>query len=172
VVKDGLVLNSLVKGGGQERNRRAGTENIEGIVGFGVAAQLAADDLRDMLRLAALRDHLQKNLAQIGGEDAVVIGAAVARVANTLSIALRGVNSETQVAAMDLSGVAVSAGSACSSGKVKASHVLQAMGYAPEVASCALRISLGWHTSEQDIERCIDAWKILYQRTSRKTQAA
>jgi cysteine desulfurase len=174
VVKETLALKSLIKGGGQERNRRAGTENVAGIVGFGVAAQLAADDLRDGLRIATLRDRLQTQIEALGGEDVIVIGENVPRVANTLSIALQGVSSETQVVAMDLSGVAVSAGSACSSGKVKTSHVLSAMGYGADVAGCALRISLGWHTQEQDIDRCVEAWHSLYQRTraSRKSQAA
>jgi cysteine desulfurase len=174
VVNETLELKPLIKGGGQERNRRAGTENVPGIVGFGIAAQLAADDLRDMPRLSALRDKLQNNLAALGGDDIVVVGAHAPRIANTLSLALCGVSGETQVAAMDLAGIAVSAGSACSSGKVKASHVLRAMGYDDDVAGSALRISLGWHTQEQDIYRCIEAWQSLYQRTrpSNKTQAA
>ncbi len=165
IVKEGLPLQPAMRGGGQERNRRAGTENVAGIVGFGTAAQLAMDDLRDMPRLATMRDLLQTRMMEIGGADIEIIGAEVPRVANTLCVALRGVSGETQVAAMDLSGVAVSAGSACSSGKVKASHVLQAMGYAPEIAGCALRISLGWHNQGSDIERCVEAWRGVYQRT-------
>ena len=173
VVKESLALKSLIKGGGQERNRRAGTENVPGIVGFGAAAQLAADDLRDMPRLTLLRDALQKRLSELGGRDIVIIGMKAPRVANTLSVALIGVIGETQVAAMDLAGVAVSAGSACSSGKVKASHVLRAMGYEDEIAGCALRISLGWHTEPQEIDRCIEAWHSLYRRTSEhKNKAA
>ena len=174
IVRDGLPLKPFIKGGGQERNRRAGTENMPGIVGFGVAAQLAVDDLRDMPRLTALRDRLQARLSILGGEDVEVVGSASPRVANTLSMIMRGVHSETQVASMDLAGVAVSAGSACSSGKVKASHVLQAMGYDAESAGSALRVSLSWQSQEQDIDRCIEAWHSLYQRTRalRKTQAA
>ncbi|MDR3450176.1 MAG: cysteine desulfurase family protein [Alphaproteobacteria bacterium] len=175
IVRDGLVLKNLIKGGGQERNRRAGTENVAGIVGFGCAALLAADDLLDMPRLAALRDQLQIRLQHIAGEDAVVAGQDAPRVANTLSIALIGMKSETQVASMDLSGVAVSAGSACSSGKVKASHVLKAMGYDADVAGGALRISLGWHSEATDIERCADAWREIYERarrSARPSQAA
>jgi cysteine desulfurase len=173
IVKEDLSVVPLIKGGGQERNRRAGTENVAGIVGFGTAARLAADDLRDMPRLLILRDTLQNALSDLAGE-AVVIGASASRVANTLSIALPGISAETQVASMDLSGVAVSAGSACSSGKVKTSHVLRAMGYAPEVAGSALRISLGWHTETRDIERCVEAWTSLYHRTrnTHKSQAA
>jgi cysteine desulfurase len=174
VLRDGFVVRTMIRGGGQERNRRAGTENVAGIAGFGVAAQLAADDLRDMPRIAALRDELQQALCEIGGADVVVAGAygdhMAPRVANTLSIALRGLNAETQVASMDLAGVAVSAGSACSSGKVKASHVWRAMGYGPDLAASALRISLGWHTQVTDLERCAEAWRDMYNRT-RNTRA-
>jgi len=174
IVKESIEPISLIRGGGQERNRRAGTENVPGIVGFGIAAQLAADDLLDMPRLAAMRDSLQKRLSLIANDDVMVAGERSARVANTLSIALRGIASETQVAAMDLAGIAVSAGSACSSGKVKTSHVLTAMGYGPEIAGSTLRISLGWHTQASDIERCAEAWENLYRRTyaARNNQAA
>ncbi len=165
IVGEKVALQSMLKGGGQEMNRRAGTENVAGIVGFGVAAQLAADDLRDVPRLSVWRDELQKQLQDIAGKDAVVLGDSALRVANTLCIAMRGVGSETQVMAMDLAGVAVSAGSACSSGKVKASHVLKAMGFADDVAGSALRISLGWNTKPADIKACIEAWRAIYQRT-------
>jgi len=173
VVKESIALKPLIIGGGQERNRRAGTENVPAIVGFGTAAQLAADDLRDMPRLTILRDALQNRLGELGGDDVLVVGANSPRIANTLSFVLRGISGETQVAAMDLAGIAVSAGSACSSGKVKASHVLRAMGYEDEVAGCALRISLGWHTQTQEIDRCIEAWHGLYRRTAaHKNKAA
>ncbi len=173
IVGEKIALQAQQRGGGQEMNRRAGTENVAGIIGFGVAAQLAADDLRNMLAIAALRDQLQHKLLKIAGDDALVIGADAPRVANTLNISMRGISGETQVAAMDLSGVAVSAGSACSSGKVKASHVLKAMGYADDVAGSALRISLGWNTKPEDIEQCVTAWRTLYERVSKhKSQAA
>jgi len=158
------VVSPLVKGGGQEMYRRAGTENVAAIIGFGVAAQLAADDLREVPRVMLLRDDLQKRLHEIGGSDVTIIGDFAPRVATTLCIAMRGVGSETQVMAMDLAGVAVSAGAACSSGKVKVSHVLRAMGYADEVAASALRISLGWNTKPEDIDRCVEAWRALYER--------
>ena len=170
IVGEKLALQAQQRGGGQEMNRRAGTENVAGIVGFGVAAQLVVSDLPDMQRLAALRDRLQQRLLEIGGDGAEVLGGDAPRVANTLSIAMRGVSSETQVAAMDLAGVAVSAGSACSSGKVKASHVARAMGYTDDVAGSTLRISLGWNTKDADIDRCIDAWQALFQRTRKKSQ--
>jgi cysteine desulfurase len=174
IVAEKLALSSMIKGGGQEMNRRAGTENVPGIIGFGVAARLAVDDLLETPRLARWRDDLQAKLLALAGdsETAIVIGSHQPRVANTLCIAMRGVSSETQVVAMDLSGVAVSAGAACSSGKVKASHVLKAMGYGDDTAASALRISLGWNTEAADIARCIEAWKTLLNRTRRKHQSA
>ena len=168
-----LALKAQALGGGQEMNRRAGTENTAGIIGFGVAAQLAVDDVRDTLRLAAMRDLIQARMKTIAPEDAVVAGADAPRVATVLNIAMRGVSSETQVAALDLAGVAVSAGSACSSGKVKASHVLRAMGYGDDVAGSTLRISFGWNTKQDDLDRCVEAWQTLYQRVRHhKSQAA
>jgi len=106
--------------------------------------------------------------------DAVVAGQDAPRVANTLCIAMRGTPSETQVMAMDLAGIAVSAGSACSSGKVKASHVLRAMGYGNDIAGSVLRISLGWATEAEDLKRCAEAWQMLYRRThkNQKNKAA
>lgn len=173
VVHEKLVLQAMQRGGGQEINRRAGTENVPGLVGFGVAAQLAADDVRDALRLASLRDHVQQRMMQCAGNDIEVIGADAPRVGNTLNIAMRGVSGETQVAAMDLAGIAVSAGAACSSGKVKASHVLRAMGYADDIAGSALRISLGWNTHAHDIDACYEAWASLYRRARpNKAEAA
>jgi len=172
IVDEKLVLQAVQRGGGQEMNRRAGTENVIGIIGFGVASQLAADDMRDTPRLAALRDHLQQRLLDIAGDAAVVLGADAPRVANTLCIAMRGLSSETQVAAMDLAGIAVSAGSACSSGKVKASQVVRAMGYTDDVAGSVLRISLGWNTADEDIERCIENWQVLFERVQKHTSQA
>jgi cysteine desulfurase len=171
IVSEKLALSSMIKGGGQEMNRRAGTENVAGIVGFGVAAQLAADDLLNVPQLTMLRDELQNGLRTIAGDNVTIIGADVPRVANTLCVAMRGMSSETQVMAMDLAGVAVSAGSACSSGKVKASHVLRAMGYGDDVAGSALRISLGWNTKLSDITSCAEAWRALYRRTKDHQQS-
>ena len=164
IVAENYPLPALLRGGGQEMNRRAGTENVAGIVGFGVAAQLAADDLRAAPQLRQWRDALQAQLAAIAGDEAIMIGADAERVANTLCVALRGVSSETQVMAMDLAGVAVSAGAACSSGKVKASHVLRAMGHDDAIATAALRLSLGWNTQPDDLARCAEAWKALFLR--------
>jgi len=172
IINEKIAVAPLVRGGGQEMNRRAGTENGAAIAGFGVAALLAADDLLDMPRLTTLRDRLQARLQDAGGEDVVVPGADAPRVGNTLNIAMRGVSSETQVVGMDLAGIAVSAGAACSSGKVKASHVLSAMGFGSDVAGSALRISLGWNTQEQDITRCVNAWSALHERTQKTKKAA
>lgn len=165
IVREKLPLKALLKGGGQEMNRRAGTENVAGIIGFGVAAQLAADDLRNIPNLVTMRNKLQTCIQEIAGNNATVIGEKAPRVANTLNVAMRNVSNETQVMALDLAGVAVSSGSACSSGKVKASHVLRAMGFDDDVAKCALRISMGWDTKSVDIDKCVEAWRALYERT-------
>ena len=172
IVAEKIAFAPLMQGGGQELNRRAGTENAPGIAGFGTAVRLAADDLRDMPRLAGLRDGLQNRLQKIGGDNVAVIGADAPRVGNTLCIAMRGIKSETQVIGMDLAGVAVSAGSACSSGKVKVSHVLKAMGCTNDVAGSGLRISMGWATTNNDIDRCARAWQTLYERTRENEKKA
>ena len=171
IVGEKFPLASRIKGGGQEMNRRAGTENIPGIIGFGVAARLAVDDLREMPRFAKWRDAMQQKLHAIGGDRVVFPGADAPRVATALCVALRGVSNETQVVAMDLAGVAVSAGAACSSGKVKASHVLRAMGCADDVAGSALRISFGWNTQETELTQAVDAWQQMAQRISRTQQS-
>ena len=167
IVAPNLPVAALLAGGGQEMNRRAGTENVPGIVGFGVAARLAADDLLAMPHRAVLRDRLQARLLALTGADASVLGAMAPRVANTLCLALIGVPSATQVMALDLNGIAASAGAACSSGKVRASHVARAMGCAEAVAGSVLRLSLGWDTKESDIDRCVEAYEKLYRRTRR-----
>ncbi|HEX7885557.1 MAG TPA: cysteine desulfurase family protein [Phenylobacterium sp.] len=136
-------------GGGQERGRRAGTENIPGISGFGAAAKAVCSD-----RNADWRDRAATRLKAAG---ATVLGEDHPRLPNTLCVAFPGWDAERQVMALDLAGVMVSAGSACSSGKVKASHVLTAMGHA-DLAACAIRVSGGWDTTEQEWSRFADAW--------------
>lgn len=155
-------LKALQTGGGQERGLRAGTENVPGIVGFGVAAEVVAERFEDWVKVAALRDEMECRIASIAPE-ATVFGQGIERLPNTSCIAMPGVASATQVMALDLAGVMVSAGSACSSGKVKASHVLTAMG-ASEAGS-AIRVSLGWTSSETDIDRLVAAWAALRART-------
>jgi cysteine desulfurase len=164
VASPGVPLAPLIRGGGQERGRRAGTENVPGIVGFGIAARHAAARLGDVAPIAALRDVAERRLRAIA-PDARVFGADRARVANTLAIAMPRVPASTQVIALDLAGVMVSAGAACSSGKLRRSPVLEAMGVAAEEADCAIRVSLGWSTTEADIDHLVEAWGALYART-------
>ncbi|MGA9602674.1 MAG: cysteine desulfurase family protein [Methyloceanibacter sp.] len=171
VLKPGVSVEQLVKGGGQERRRRAGTENVVGIVGFGVAAELAAADLVKADAIRALRDRLEAGALAIA-PDAVIVSRSVGRLPNTSCIAVPGAKAETLVIGLDLEGVAVSAGSACSSGKVEASHVLRAMGMSPELAQGAIRVSLGIGTSSHDIERFLGAFGELIKRLKQSPKAA
>jgi len=163
IVDDGVPLRPLIRGGGQERGRRSGTENVPGIAGFGVAAELAAAEVEGVGRLAALRDRLESRLLETIPTANVVAGDT-ARLPNTSCIALPGVPAETQIMALDLAGFAVSAGSACSSGKVKTSHVLRAMGLAEEIAGCGIRISLGAMNTEEQIDAFIAAYSDFARR--------
>ncbi len=162
VVRSGAPLVPDRLGGGQEYNHRAGTENVAGIAGFG----MAAEEARGGLATGALRDRLEAALREIAPQ-AEIFGSTVPRVSNTTCVAMPGVKAETQVMALDLAGVCVSAGAACSSGKVTRSSVLLAMGIDPAVAETAIRISLGWNTVFGDIERLIAAWRDLYIRVGR-----
>ncbi len=164
VVAGAVALAAQQTGGGQERGRRAGTENLPGIVGFGVAASLAAERLADYATVALLRDAAQRRLSAIAPE-APVHAAGVARLPNTLAIGMPGVPAATQVMALDLAGVMVSAGAACSSGKLRRSPVLEAMGLGAEAADSAIRISLGWSSSAADIDRLVEAWGALHARS-------
>jgi cysteine desulfurase len=161
VLAPGVEPRARQVGGGQERRRRAGTENLSGIVGFAKAVETVSGV--DWTRVAALREALEAKVLASAPE-ATVVGRDVRRLANTACIVLPGVRSETQIMALDLAGVAVSAGSACSSGKVAASHVLMAMGMPQELARCAIRVSLGWSTTAEDVERFIAAWRSLRDR--------
>ena len=163
VLSPDLPLAPLIAGGGQERGRRAGTENVAGIVGFGVAARLACARLADAGRIATLRDRAERRLRAVAPA-ARIFGAAVPRLPNTLCIAMPHVPASTQIMALDLAGVMVSAGAACSSGKLRRSPVLEAMGIAPEEADCAIRISLGPTTGDADIDHLVEAWSALYRR--------
>jgi cysteine desulfurase len=171
VLKPGVSVEPLVKGGGQERRRRAGTENVAGIVGFGIAAELAAADLAKADAIRALRDRLEAGALAIA-PDAVIVSRNVNRLPNTSCIAVPGAKAETLVIGLDLEGVAVSAGSACSSGKVEASHVLRAMGVPPQLAQGAIRVSLGIGTSSHDIERFLGAFGELIKRLKQSPKAA
>jgi cysteine desulfurase len=170
-VTSGLDLVPLFRGGGQERGRRAGTENLPGIAGFAAAASAAAEEIAVYDRIRALRDDLEAGLAAVAPE-AVVVGAAAPRLPNTSAIAMPGVAAETQVIALDLDGVMVSAGAACSSGKVGPSHVLAAIGLEQDIAASTIRVSLGWSSSEADIAHFLQAWTTLYRRRRDRVQGA
>lgn len=164
VVADSVPLHALIRGGGQEGGRRAGTENVAGIVGFGVAAQAAARDRADQPRIAALRDRLEaRALAAVA--TARVYGRATARLPNTSCLGVPGLSNALQVMTLDLAGIAVSAGAACSSGKVASSHVLRAMGLDESEAGSAIRVSLGWASRGEDIDRFLAVWCELAARS-------
>jgi cysteine desulfurase len=154
---DDLRFAPLATGGGQEGRLRAGTENVAAIAGFGAAATASVRDLDRARTWAAWRDRLA-DIVSAGGKT-TVFSAGTERLPQTLCFAAPGLPAETLLIALDLAGVAVSSGSACSSGKVSASHVLAAMNVAPDLAKCALRITLGWATSEADLDLFATAWK-------------
>jgi cysteine desulfurase len=160
VVGDRVRLDPLIKGGGQEFGLRAGTENLAAISGFGAAMKEA---ISGSLPTAELRDELERGLAAVA-PGLVVFGAGAERLPNTTCFALAGLEAQTALIAFDLTGIAVSAGSACTSGKVKRSHVIAAMGATEELTAGALRISLGWTTHKDDIKACLAAWDEIVAR--------
>jgi len=153
-----LTFAPLLTGGGQERRARAGTENVAAIAGFGAAAGAAAADLAETHSWSVLRDSIVKIILE-DGRPLTIFGADVDRLPQTLCLAVHGASAETLVIALDLAGVAVSSGAACSSGKVAPSHVLAAMGVAPDLARSAIRISMGWDSSESDLDVFSIAWR-------------
>jgi cysteine desulfurase len=156
--RDGLALDPQIKGGGQERGTRAGTENVAGIAGFGAAAEAVRQGWTgEANRMAALRDRLEAGIKAVAPK-AVIFGHEAVRLPNTTLFSVPGMKAETAVIAFDLEGVAVSSGAACSSGKVSPSHVLAAMGAAPELARGAIRVSLGYATSDEDVGTILKAW--------------
>ena len=171
VVDERVALAAQLTGGGQEMGRRSGTENVPGIVGFGVAAELAQRDLARFEALATMRDDMEHRLKEIARRTRC-FGADAERLPNTSCLAMPGVSAETQVMAFDLAGFAVSAGAACSSGKVARSHVLEAMGAPEDEAECAIRVSLGWRSERDDVDRFVAAWSDLYGRASANHLAA
>jgi len=151
----------LIRGGGQERGLRAGTENVAGIAAFGAAAAAARRErAAEAARMRTLRDLLETGLQAISPQ-AIIFGASIERLPNTTLFAAPGMKAETAVIAFDLEGIALSSGAACSSGKVQPSHVLAAMGVSPPLTRGAVRVSLGWSTTEADIERFLNAWRKL-----------
>ncbi len=163
---------AFIGGGGQEKGRRSGTENVIGIAGFGAAAEAAQRDLDAGVwePVEELRNDLEAALRDCAGDDLTIFGENAARLPNTSCFAIPGWKGETQVMQLDLAGFAVSAGSACSSGKVGPSRVLKAMGFDDITASSAIRVSMGPTTTKDEVSRFIDAWTALYQKM--KTRAA
>jgi cysteine desulfurase len=152
------IAEPLMKGGGQERGQRAGTENIAAIAGFGAAA--AAAKLTDMRRVAAMRDQLEQGIRRITPQ-AEIFGVREERLPNTTLFAVPGMKAETAIIAFDLNGIAVSSGSACSSGKVQPSEVLAAMGVDTALARGAIRASIGHSTTEAEVDRFVETWNIV-----------
>jgi cysteine desulfurase len=167
VIRDGVRLIARQRGGGQEKGLRAGTENVAAIAGFGAAAEAALSGLAQVQSLHQLRKRLESEIRAIA-PGAAIFGAGKLRLSNTSCIAMPGVSAETQLMAFDLAGIMVSSGAACSSGKVAKSHVLAAMGVPDDIAETAIRVSLGWTTTEADITRFVAAWRDLYLRTRRQ----
>lgn len=175
VLRPGIDVTPLIVGGGQERRRRGGTENLPGIAGFGAATAEAMARMSEQRQLAALRDKLEASVIALA-PNARMFAKSVPRLANTSCLTMPGVSNETQVIALDLAGVAVSAGAACSSGKVSASHVLRAMGVVEAEAATAIRVSFGWKSVPSDVEAFLAAWGSLWTRLGNggpgKTSAA
>lgn len=167
------IAERLIRGGGQEKGFRAGTENVAAIAGFGAAAELALASLeQEAGRLLALRDDAEAQVRRIA-PDALVVASAAERLPNTFAFAIPGLKAETALIAFDLAGVALSSGSACSSGKVKRSHVLDAMGVEPALAEGVLRVSLGWTTTNEDVIRFAEACeRVVGTLYKRKASAA
>ena len=171
VARAGAPLKAQQLGGGQERRLRAGTENTAAIAGFGAACQAARRDFAQSTVLEGWRDRFESRLLAIAPETRI-FGAHAERLPNTSCFANAFLPAETQLIALDLAGIAVSSGSACSSGKVAASHVLLAMGVEPELAASALRLSLGWDSREADLDCFLEAWSRLYSERSEQRRVS
>lgn len=173
ILREGAEIAPLLKGGGQESNRRAGTENLVGIAGFGAAAEAARRDLESGIweRVRARRDRWEAAL-KAAAPEAVLFAAEGPRLPNVSAFALAGWRASTQVMQLDLAGAAVSSGSACSSGKVAPSHVLKAMGVPEDLAACAIRLSLGPTTTDDEIDQFIEIWTGLLKRRPKPQAAA
>ncbi len=157
------ALQKFIHGGGQERRRRAGTENSIGALGFGLAAELCAQETDHLQQLQQWRDQFETTMKQ-AVPSVEFIGSAATRVPNTIQLVLPGVTAETQLMALDLDGIAVSSGAACSSGSIKPSHVLLAMGLSEEKAKCAIRVSMGFGTTQNEVDYFLERWVANSQR--------
>jgi cysteine desulfurase len=176
IVRDGVTLDPQIKGGGQERGTRAGTENVAGIAGFGAAAEATRLGLAaEAARIEGLRGKLEAGIRAVAPK-AVIFGAEAPRLSNTVLFSVKGMKAETAVIAFDLEGVAVSSGAACSSGKVAPSHVLAAMGVDPALSRGAVRVSLGYSTGDGHVGMILKAWeklaKSLYKARNNQEIAA
>ena len=163
IVRDAGAAECLMRGGGQEHGLRGGTESVASIVALGVAAEIALDRMANYAALGDMRDRLEARLRQYT-PGFRVFGDGAPRLPNTSKVMMPGVGSETQVMSFDLAGIAVSAGSACSAGRVEPPYVLTAMGVADDDALCALRISLGWDTTDADLDRFVAVWSDIVDR--------
>ncbi len=163
IAQEKIALEPLAYGGGQEGGRRAGTENLAGIAGFAKAVSLVPQNIQAMRACEKIRNRIEQEIGEYAPQ-ACFYGGAVTRLPNTSTILMPGVSSETQVMAFDLEGLCVSSGSACSSGKVKPSHVVTAMGSGQDQALSTIRASLGPETTQQDADAFILAWQKLYDR--------
>lgn len=166
--RSNIAIQAQIVGGGQERGMRSGTENVIGISGFGIAATFLDSRCNKLLDVAILRDKMEAMIKDIC-PDVMIFGENAARLNNTSSIMMPGVDSQKQIMKFDLAGISVSAGSACSSGKTKISHVLKAMGATDEEASCTIRISLGLEVLEEEIIQFVDSWKIIFEEARNGT---
>jgi cysteine desulfurase len=169
LIRNDLPIKNLMTGGGQELGRRPGTQHVPSIVGFAKLVEEVAS-CPESKQQAEWRDWLEAELLAAAPQ-AQVFGTGATRLPNTINIALPSVSSETQLMNLDLAGFAVSAGSACSSGKIEPSPVLLAMGVSPELAASAIRISFGWHTSKEELEKFAAAWKAMAARLGNKQAA-
>ncbi|NBV06032.1 MAG: cysteine desulfurase [Proteobacteria bacterium] len=165
LLRKGLEIAPLLVGGKQEKSKRAGTINVAGIIGFGVACKLAKAKIAQYKNVEELRNFLESEIKKIGAENIKIFSTEVARLPNTSYIAIKNADAQTQLINFDLNGICVSAGPACSSGTSTGSRVLKAMNITPEFSNSAIRVSLGTETTEDEIKKFIKVWSEFYYRT-------
>jgi len=161
IIREDFELRPIFLGGGQEKGRRSGTENVSGIAGFGAAAEECLNSPNEIRKVTQLRNLFETRILN-SAPGAQIICKDVERLGNTSAVFMPGIRAETQVMALDIEGIAVSAGAACSSGKVKESHVLRAMKLNNEIVANTIRVSFGWENTEADVDRLVDVWLSLY----------